>query len=219
MAFAAASNPIVASLAGGRDFAAADLGAFYSALTVPGTGQIGSASITTFAETTPLLVVFNAGLLNIYPVHLQMILATADTGSSAAIFLTNTLDVGNRVTSGGAALTKVNLSGNSALTSSAVVTFGAITAAAATGARRIVSHSQIRSMAAGVIHDTISVNWGGSDQSLVSTQINNTTTHSDTVVNCAPLCIAPGTSMVLVRWGSSASGAPTYEVNFSYIEK
>jgi hypothetical protein len=220
MSLATAFNPIVASLAGGRDTEAADLGVYFSALTpTPGTGVIASATVSAFTETTPLLVVFNAGLLNIYPIHLQLRLSIAGTGASAATFFTNTVDAGNRVTSGGTALTKANLNGASVATSAAVVTFGAITASAATGARRIVSHSQIRSLATGVIHDTVSVNWGAATQSLGSTLINNTTTHSDTVVNCAPLVIGPGMSMVLVEWGASAANAKSYEVNFSYIEK
>lgn len=219
MAFAATTNPIVASIGGGRDTEAADLGFYFSALSVPGTGIVGPATVTAFTETTPLFVVFNPGPANVYPVHLQLLLSTAGTGSSAATFFTNTLDAGNRVTSGGTALTKVNLSGAATAVGNAIVTLGAITASAATGGRRIVSHSQIRSATTGVIHDTVSVNWGGSEQSLVSTLINNTTTHSDTVVNCAPICIAPGFSMVLVEWGASAANAKSYEANFSYIEK
>ncbi len=220
MSFAATTNPIVASLAGGRDTVSADLGAYFSAISpTPGTGIAASATVTAFTETTPLMVIFNGGLLNIYPVHLQLRLSAAGTGASAATFFTNTLDVGNRFTSGGSTLTKNNLNGNSVLTSGAVASFGAITATAASGSRRIVGHSQIRSLATGVIHDTVSVNWGAPTQTLVSTLINNTTTHSDTVVNWAPVVIPPGYSMVLVEWGASAANAKSYEVNFSYIEK
>jgi hypothetical protein len=220
MALAASTNPVVVSLAGGRDTAAVDLGVYYSAISpTPGTAVLCSATVTAFTETTPLMVVFNGGTLNIYPIHLQLRLGTAGTGASAATFFTNTLDVGNRFSSGGSTLTKNNLNGNSVLTSAAVVSFGAVTASAATGSRRIIGHAPIRSLATGVIHDTVSVNWGAAEQTLVSTLINNSTTHSDTIVNWAPCVIAPGQSMVLVEWGVSAANAKSYEVNFSYIEK
>lgn len=221
MAFAATANPVVASLAGGRDTVAADLGTYYSAISpTPGTAIACSANVTAFTETTPLLVVYNGGLLNIYPVHLQLRLGTAGTGASAATFFTNTLDVGNRYSSAGSTgLTKNNLNGGSVLTSAAIVSFGAVVATAATGSRRIIGHSQIRSLATGVIHDTVAVNWGAPTQTLVSTLINNTTTHSDSIVNWAPCVIGPGQSMVLVEWGASAANAKSYELNFSYIEK
>ncbi len=220
MAFASTTNPVVASMAGGRDTLPADLGYYFGALGVPGTGIVAPASVTAFTETTPLFVVYNpSATVSIYPAYLRLRLSAAGTGASAATYFTNTLDTGNRLTSGGTTLTKANLNMASQNTSVAVCTFGAVTATAATAGRRIVGNSQIRSLATGVIHDTIAVNWGGASQTLTSALINNTTTHSDTVVTWAPVVISPGCSMVLVEWGASAANAKSYEVEFAYVEK
>ena len=221
MAFASPTTPQVASIGGGRDMALADLGAYYTAVTpAPGTGIVAGV-VATFVETTPFLVVFNSGLLNIYPVHLQLLCSVVDTTDGAAKFLTNTIDQGNRLSAigSGVVLTKSNLNSGSQVAGGAVCTAGPITASAATGNRRIVSHSQVRSLKVHVVHDTIAVNWGGSAQTLVSGLINNSTTHSDTVVNCAPIVIGPGQSMVMVYWGATYTVAPTYEVAFAYIDK
>lgn len=220
MSFAASTNPVVATLNGGREQAMADAGCYFVAVTgTPGTGLITTGSVQAFTETTPYLVVYNSGSLNIYPSYLKLGISVAGATDSAATFLTNTLDQGNRVTSGGTALVKSNLNSASTTSSSAIVTAGTITASAATGGRRIVSHSKVRSLKIGVIHDTITMNWGGSAQPLTSTLINNTTTHSDTVVDVAPVVIAPGYSMVLVHWAASQTTGTTYEIEFAFVEK
>ncbi len=222
MAFASATNPVVASIAGGRDFQAADSGNYFVGITpTPGTGIIIGGSVQAFTETTPMLVVFNSNsaAVNIYPVYLRLRISVAGATDSAATFLTNTLDTGNRLSSGGTALTVANLNMASANSSKAVCTFGAVTATAATGARRVVSHSVVRSLKIGVIHDTIAVNWGAPTQALTSTLINNTTTHSDTVINVAPVVIGPGQSMSMVHWAASQTTGTTYEVEFAFIEK
>jgi hypothetical protein len=222
MALATSTNPLVASIAGGRELALADAGRYYVAVTpAPGTGIITSGSVQAFTETTPFLVVYNPGPFNVYPAYLRLRVSVAGVTDSAATFLTNTLDIGNRLSAigSGTVLTVANTNAGSANASKAVCSAGPITASAATGSRIILSHSQVRSLKIGVIHDTIAVNWGAPTQSLVSMLINNTTTHSDTVVNCAPVVIAPLQSMVMVHWAASQTTGTTYEVEFAYVEK
>lgn len=222
MAFAASTNPVVASMAGGRDTELADLGNYFVAITpTPGTGIISGGSVQAFTETTPLLVVYNGNAtdVKIYPAYLRLRITVVGVTASAQTYLTNTLDTGNRLSSAGTTLTKANLNMASSITSGAVCTFGAVVATAASGNRRVVSHSVVRSLTIGVIHDTISLNWGHSAQSLTSTLINNTTSHSDTVINVAPVVIGSGQSMVLVHWANSQTTGTTYEVEFAYVEK
>jgi hypothetical protein len=210
----------VSPLAGGRDTGVADAGAFYVAITpTPGTGIIGSATVTAFTETTPYFVLYNAGLLNIYPVYLRTHCTVAPTGNSAATFWTNSLDTGNRYSSAGTGLTINNTNMASANRSSAVITVGAVVATAATGARRIVSHSPTKFASTEIIHDCQQFNWGGAQQLDRVSLIDNTTTQAHTTINLAPIVIGPNQSMVLVRWGASASGAPTHEFEFGFIEK
>jgi hypothetical protein len=222
MAFATSTNPSVASIGGGRDMALADLGAYFVAVTpTPGTGIITGGSVQAFTETTPYLVVFNGGPLNIYPAYLRLRQSVVGATASVATFLTTTIDQGNRLSAigSGVVLAKSNTNSGSPIVGGAVCTAGPITASAATGARRITSHSAVRSLTIGVVHDTIAMNWGASTQSLVSTLINNTTSHSDTVINNAPIVIGPNQSMVIVHWAASQTTGSTYEIEFAYVEK
>lgn len=221
MSFASSTQPVLASIGGGRDMMLADSGNYFVAITpTPATGIVAGV-VHTFVETTPFLVVFNSGLNNIYPAHLHLLCSVVDTTDGAAKFLTNTIDNGNRLSAigSGVVLKIANTNSGSTNSGSAICTAGPVTASAATGGRKIVSHSQVRSLKVHVVQDTIAVNWGGAHQSLVSTLINNSTTHSDTVVNLAPIVIGPGQSMVMVYWGATYTVAPTYEVEFAYVEK
>jgi hypothetical protein len=222
MSLASSTNPIVSIVAGGRELQAADQGILFVGLTpTPGTGIITGGSVQAFTETTPYLVHFNAGpTVNVYPLYLKLNISVVGATNSPATWLTNTIDTGNRLSSGGTALTKANTNMNSLTASVSTVTVGAITATAASGSRRVVSHSKVHSLTVGVIHDSITINWGDSASTLTSALINNTsTTHSDTVINCAPIIIGPGQSMSLVHWAASQTTGTTYEVEYAWIEK
>lgn len=220
MSLVSAQTPVVALLGGARDTAIADSGAFYVGVTpTPGTGVISSASVQAFTETTPYLVLYNGGNLVIYPAHMRLHTTVVGATNSAAQNWTNTIDIGNRLTSGGTALTLSNTNMNSANKSGAIITVGAITATAATSSRRIVGHQAVKFVNIETVHDCLQFNWGGSQQVDPASLINNTSTLSHTTVNFAPIAIGPGQSMVLVRWGASYTTGVTYEVEFGYIEK
>src|ERR1700674_1506549 len=88
----------------GRDLALADSANYYVAVTAtPGTGQV-TGNPTSLVSTTPALVVFNGGLLNVYLLYLKLG-ATVVGGGAAFHNYTHSVDQGNRFTSGGAALT------------------------------------------------------------------------------------------------------------------
>ena len=220
MALISSTNPAVTVLAGARDTSVADAGAFYVGVTpTPGTGIISSGSVQAFTETTPYLVLFNSGLLTIYPAHLRLHTTVVGATNSVAQNWTNTIDVGNRWSSGGTALTISNTNMNSANKSGAVINVGAVTASAASGVRRVIGHQAVKFVNIETVHDCIQFNWGGSQHVDPASLINNTTTISHTTVNFAPLAIGPNQSMVLVRWGASYTTGVTYEVEFGFIEK
>ena len=213
------TSTLVTSLAGGRELALAEQGGQYTAITpTPGTGIIAGA-VQTFVETTPVLVVYNGGLLNIFPQYLRMHCTVISTTASTAKFWTNTLDVGNRYTSGGTALTINNTNMASNASSGAVITFGAITATAATSARRVVSHSASKYVTVETVHDTISLNWGDPATGLLSNLINNAASLVHSTNNHAPVMIGPGQSMVLVHWGSAVTVGVTLEAEFAFVAK
>src|SRR5437868_5528193 len=114
MSFASTTNPVVSVLGGSRETQAADLGNFFVGVSpTVGTGNIGTASVQAFTETTPILILYNSGTLNIYPtqwrLHCTVVGATAAT---IATMFTFTLDTGNRLSSAGTLLTLSNTNMN-----------------------------------------------------------------------------------------------------------
>ncbi len=162
MAFAGTTNPIVAGLAGSRDTQLGDQGNFFTVNNVPGTG-IASGAVATFVETTPIMVLFNSSNVNsIYPMYLCTHIITVGTGVATAVNWTFVLDAGNRFSQTGTNLVPVNVNMNSNVLSSAIVTFGAVVATTATGARRIVGNAVVKDTVIEVVHDTAAFNFGGS---------------------------------------------------------
>src|SRR6266436_5883698 len=87
-----------------RDLALADSANYYVAVTpTPATGVV-TGNPTALVSTTPALVVFNGGLLNVYLIYLKLS-STVVGGGAAFHNYTHTVDQGNRFTSGGTALT------------------------------------------------------------------------------------------------------------------
>lgn len=220
MSLTAAINPIVAPVSS-RELQAADAGNYFVATTpTPGTGIISSGSVQAYTLTTPYLVLFNGGTLNLYPTFMRTCCSVVDATASTATYYTFSWNLGNQVTSGGTALTVNNTnSGSTNAATGVVATVGAITAPGGAGGNHLTSHSKVRSLTVQVVHDSISVNWGHSAQSQVSTLINNTTTHSDVVFNVAPVVITPGNSLVLVRWSTAGTTGVTNEFEMGFIYK
>lgn len=220
MAFAATTNPVVASLTS-RDTEVADLGGYFVGVSPTiGTGNIGTASVQAFTETTPILIVYNSGLLNIYPTQWRLhCTAVGVTAATIATMFTFTLDTGNRLSSAGTLLTLANTNMTSALTSGAIISSGAPIATAATGARRVVSHCPMEGIGPNPVHHTHTFSWGSPGAVVPSTLIDNTTTLSHQVKNLPAMVIGPGQSMVVVRWSPAITTAPIYEHQFEYFEK
>ena len=213
------TSTLITSLAGGREQALAEQGGYYTAITpTPGTGIIHGV-VNTLVETTPVLVVYNGGLLNVFPTYLRMHCTVISTTASAAHNWTNTIDTGNRYTSGGTALTINNNNMASAATSGVIATYGAVTASAATGARRVLSHGQSKFVTVETVHDTVTLNWGNSDSSYLPPLINNAASLTHVTINHGPCMIGPGQSMVLIHWSASTTVAPTFEAEFGFIAK
>lgn len=222
MSFAASTNPVVSTLAGGRDTELADLGNYFVAFTpTPGTGIIGTGSVQAFTETTPCFVLYNSGSLNIYPMMLRTHLTVVGATASIAENMTFTLDTGNRFSSisVGVALTVSNLNMTSTTASGAVIYAGGVVATAASGSRRIVGHVQKKHTVIEVVHDTTVYQWGGTNAVSYSSVAGNTTTPTYSA-HCLPPCVVgPGQSLVIVEWAAAQTTGSTNEYLFSYVEK
>lgn len=221
MAFAATTNPVVASLAGGRDTELADLGFFYVGVSPTiGTGNIGTASVQAFTETTPILILYNAGTLNVYPMYWKLhCTVVGATAATIATMFTFTLDTGNRYSSAGTILTLSNTNMASTNTSASTIYSGAPIATAASGTRRVVAHAAMEGVGVAPVHHTHTFTWGNTAHSPHTVLIDNTTTIAHNARTLSPMVIGPNQSMVVVRWSPAITTAPTYEHEFGFVEK
>jgi hypothetical protein len=215
-----ATSTLPVAIVTGRDTVAADLGNYYVASTVPGTGLIGHAVSTTLVETKAIFQVFNGGGLNIYPQYLRMTMTVLPAGNTQQQF-TTVLDQGNRFSAfvAGNALSIVNQNQASANTSLAQVNAGAVTLTANTANRRIVSHRQFRPTVIGVVGDVYQFSWGSGELVDPSGLPTDGTLRAHVYYVIAPLVVVPGTSMAIHAWGATFSTGATYEYEFGYVEK
>lgn len=221
MSFAGTTNPILSPLAGSRDTQLGDQGNYFVARNAtPGTGLASNANVVLFTETTPILVIFNSSnVTSIYPMYLRGYITAIGGGVSTAVNWTFTLDAGNRLTSGGSALTVSNLNMGNSNAPAGIATYGAILATAATGARRVVAQTVVKDTVIEVISDTYAFNFGGGYQSPASSVPGNAAAASYRNYSLAPMVIGPLQSMVVVRWGTSQSTANSAEVEIGWVEK
>ncbi len=213
-----------------RDTIAAEQGAYFVAtMPTPGTGLIGHAVNTTFVETKPVFMVYNAGSLTIYPQWLRMTVTVVATGNPTVLQtnFTTVMDQGNRFSAfvTGSALTPVNSNFNSTVTSAAQVSAGAITATAPTANRRLMSHIKPRPLNAGgtinapVVGDVYQMSFGLHELVDICGLPNDSTTRVHTNHVMAPLVLPPGMSLLLYTWSATFSAGATYEYELGYVEK
>ncbi len=207
-----------------RDTGVADLGSYYIANTVPGTGIIGHAAPVTFDETKAAFYLFNGGNLSIYPLFLKLTMTVLPVGNTMQKF-TTTLDQGNKYASGGTTLPNnaspgiFNVNLPSASNSAAQIVVGAPLLSAATSSRRLVSHRPFRPTVIGVVGDVYQFNWGSGELVDPSGLPNDGTLRAHVMYTIAPLVVSPGTNMAIYAWGATFSTGATYEYEFGYVER
>jgi hypothetical protein len=205
-------------LTGARETVLAEEGTFFVASNpTPGTGIAGQPSQASFDETKPLMIVYNGGNYSIYPLYLRLTCTAASTGNTVQRF-TQTIDTGNKKSAGGTLLTAVNTNMGSSVASSAVVTFGAPTASAAGGSRRILSTQTYRT-ALGVVGDVYQFSWGHEQGNDPASLITSGTAIANVSFSFAPVVIGPNQSFLINQWAASQVGAASYEVEFGYTER
>ncbi len=222
MSFARAGiNQVVSPLAGLRDTGLSDLGNYFTASTpTPGTGVVGGTSVNTFVETTPTLVLYNAGPSTIYPTMLRTHLSVVGVNAGAVLdFWTFTMDNGNRYTSGGTQLTVVNANGLTTTKSGAFVFVGGITATANTPKRRIVANIQTKTDVIEVVHDTMVFSWGDTFGSSADSLASNAGVTTYPGYAMPPIALPPNTSLVVVRWAVNQTTGSTHEYLMGWYEK
>lgn len=199
-----------------KEMFACDEGSYYVAITpTAGTGIIGHAAPTTFDETKPYITLYNGGTNRIYPQFLTLHCTVVGVAEVRTQF-TVAADIGNRRSSGGTALVINNTNLDSSNTESNVQGWvGAITAAAATGSRRLLGHYPVRGTI-DVVEDQYHFVWGSAAGPSYSSRA---ATVSDIARFLPPMCIGPGHTLLIHQWAGSQSTGPTFEVVFGFIAR
>ena len=199
----------------GRDIGLGDSANYYIMRTpTAGTGIISNAG-TTAVATTPSLVLFNGGTLNVYLMYLRLS-STVVGGGAATKNFSFYLDQGNRYTSGGTALVSVNTNMASGNTSLLAGYTGAITAAAAGANQRLVCNDWFRVALADVVGDVYEWQYGSPAGGSSTSQV---ATVSSFVRATAPIVIQPQNCYLMNIWSSTFTQGITWEVQIGYCEK
>jgi hypothetical protein len=197
-----------------RDLSLTDSANYYVAVTpTAGTGIV-TGNPTSLVSTTPALVVFNAGLLNVYLLYLK--LGSTVVGGGAAFHnFTHSVDQGNRWVSGGTQLTVNNTNVMSNVKSSVQATWGVITAGAATANARNLGNDWFRS-GADVVGDVYEFQYGaptGAGVGSVPATVGNFVRSTSAIV------LQPQSSYVLNIWATTFTAGITMEVQLAFAEK
>lgn len=211
------NEPWMQPTTGGEEGAAVE-GSYFTAVSgltpgVPGTGVVGHAAATTFDETKPYLLVYNAGPYTLIPKLLQLYCTVVGTGGTR-VQLTVTRDVGNLFSSGGTAASVQSTNSEGGPSASGVsITQGAVVALAATSARVIIGNFQLRGTIE-VVEDFYQLVWGAPDG--VSGSSSRVATVAEVSRNVPPMAIGPGKCMKIHQWRASQSVGTTFEMVFGF---
>ena len=209
----------------GQKQALAEAGVYFAATNpTPGTGIVVTTSITAFAETAGAVGV---GLLiknsesgsgnsskRIYLDYLSIRNIAQAPTSATDWYMAGTLDYSTvRYTSGGSAITPVNVNGDSSLASVATIYFGAITTAVP-GSRRLLFNRQVlpRLM---IIKDEIKLVFGGIGEVIPV----NSAAIMNVALSVPPCIIGPAQNFCLTMYGTANAAAAQFEFEMGYWEK
>lgn len=211
-------------IGGARDLASGVRGQYFTALNpTPGTGIAGHAAPTTFDATKPYLLVYNpvgSGVI-LYPMFLRLALTAASVGNTVQRF-TQVIDPGSstgatRYSSGGTQLNPKNLNMQSNNAPQGLVYAGAVVAAAANAGARTVANTTFRTVL-GVVGDTYQMSWAAPQMIDPASLITTGTAVSHVAYGYGPTAIGPGGSFLVHQWAGSQSAAPSFEIEFGFIE-
>lgn len=214
----------VFNVGGARDLYTGAAGQYFTACNgTPGTGIAGHAAPTTFDATKPYLLVYNPVGSDklVLPMFLRLTLTAASVGNSVQRF-TQVIDPGtstggSRYASGGSQLVPTNTNMKSQNGNAAAVYAGAVVAAAANAGNRTIANTTFRTVL-GVAGDVYQLSWGcpimGDPASLITTG----TAVSNVAFGYGPVCIGPGQSFLVHQWAAAQSAAPSFEIEFGFVE-
>lgn len=205
----------------------ADEGAYFKATNATVSTGIIHALTTSFSATAALFVLRNTdseGAKRLYLDYVKlMCIGTAPTATTSIDLAVKT-DVINRYSSGGTAITPVNVNQDSSQATIAALNFGAITAAAESAARLICRNKfPARAAPALVSGDMIFYDFGvqgGSPQVATVGAAAPATAQAMMYVPLGPVIIGGGDSIVFHQfYPAAATTAPTFEFEIAWWER
>lgn len=208
---------------GGPSYGPTDEGTYFKAFNPTlGTG-IAMGIQTSLSDTANVLAVLRntstAGGKRVFLDYIKLI-NTAAGASTTSAHVAIAIDDGDRFSSGGTALTIVNA--NQATTTSPVslVNFGAVTATAASGTRRYVSHSLLKVQAAPcwTVGDTVYLQFASGDH--FGTGTIDGAAAKFLPHQMGPVEIDGGDSILVHMWNvANATTPPSWEVEIGWWER
>lgn len=189
-----------------------------------GTGIASTDAPTTYNVTTPILHIYNGDTTNLTQWILldQLFLRVTAVNTSATSFhLQFVKRNGNTYSSGGTALTAVNVGGNattaaaSQRASIATVYFGVLVADAADATYdRIVWRQQVRDVIFAA-DDTVEVLFGEGQTGTHGA----TTSATSKMVRVPPMWVGPGESLQMHAIAPSQAADPAFEIALGWVER
>jgi hypothetical protein len=208
---------------GGPNYGPTDEGGYFKALSpTPGTG-IAMGIQTTFSDTANVLAVLRnmaaAGGKRVFLDYIKLtntVAGATTTASHVAI----AIDDGDRWSAGGTLLSIANANMASTTSPSLVIRFGAVTATAASGNRRVVSHSLLKLQAAPcwTVGDTVLLQFASGDH--FGTGTIDGAAAKFLPHQMGPAEIEGGQSLVVHMWNvANATTPPSWEVEIGWWER
>lgn len=209
-------NPI-----GKGRYAFCDEGQYFVAKNTPGTGIAGIAATGAYSDAESFLLIKNgAGASSgtrLYLDYLRVVVTAAGANGTDHLYAIKLEPSGtDRYTSGGSAITPVNPNVDSSIASGATIKVGALVTTAASSNARLVAAGVIRPVIA-VVGDQYIFDFGGEVQS--TSMVNAGTAIAHCPINCPPIIIGPGCTMVMSLYASSQTAACSYEFELGYWER
>lgn len=204
---------------GGGNLMFGDEGSFFCAVNATvGTGIAGHAApVVADTDTKALVHLYNSGAKNIIPVFLKLEFSAIGAGGTLSynVIYTDAAAATAR-SSGGTAITPVNVNSGVANTTGAVIYVGAVVTAM-TSSRKVWA-AQCREVIP-VVNDVMTIFFGADGGAMQTANIPSGTATASLVQYAPPIVIAPGGNFNFARIRASQSGADSYTFSFGYIER
>lgn len=184
-------------------------GRYFTAKSAAGTGLATIAAQATLADTAPY-VVLKSGAKRVWLDYLRLQATAAGTGGTALRFAVRT-DATKADPTGGSALTPNNVNQESAAAAGSTVFAGALTAVAATGAKRELTSALLKN-AIPAVGDTYLIKFGGADLGI-------STSASLVYLGAPPIILGPTQWCAFHIWLPSQTLASSYEIELGFVER